>query len=72
MANEKRLIKMPKTKAEYIKHIKIAFKAGCNFGYGVVHDLDISLQEELGAQCWAGEITEDELWERIGEIHGTR
>lgn len=72
MVTEKRRITMPKTKGEYIEHLKIAFYAGCNFGYGVVHDLDITDQEELGAMWWVGEITEDELRERIGEMHGTR
>lgn len=72
MSDEKRRNKMPKNKEEYIKHIKLSFIAGCNFGYGVVHNLDISDQENLGAQWWAGEISENELWERIGEIHGER
>ena len=69
MENEKRRIKMPKNKEEYIKHLKISFIAGCGFGYGIVHDTDISAQEELGAKWWAGEITKDELWEGMDEIN---
>ena len=72
MANENRRNRMPKTKAEYISQLKIAFIAGCNFGYGVALDLDVSTQENLGAQWWVGEITDEELWGRIGDMHGTR
>lgn len=45
-----------------------AFKAGCNHGYCVEHTLDVVEQEELGAKCYVGLISEDEMyeeWERI-------
>ena len=62
--------RMPRTKADYIKSLKSAFMAGCDWGYGVDVSAAPELQEEVGARQWVGEITLDEaleLRERIIE-----
>lgn len=63
-------IRVPRTKADYIKGLKSAFIAGCEWGYGVDVSADPQLQAEVGARLWLGEITRDEaseLKERIIE-----
>lgn len=57
--------KMPKNKAEYQEALKLAFRAGCNWGYGVEHDGDLDFQENLGAMAYVGEITEDDAINRM-------
>ena len=51
---------MPKTKAEFLRLIKLAFLAGCEWGYGVDISANPTEQENIGASYWAGEITLDE------------
>lgn len=64
----RKFITMPKRKEQYINSLKRAFIAGCNFGYGVRLDNRVSEQENLGAQAWVGEISDDELYKRLEEI----
>lgn len=64
----RKLVTMPKRKEHYIDLLKRAFIAGCNFGYSVRLDHKVNEQENLGAQAWVGEISDDELYKRLEEI----
>lgn len=47
--------------AKYIDDMcKTAFKAGCNWGYGVDLSAHVSEQEELGAMAHVGQISTEE------------
>ena len=65
---KKRKIRMPRTRAEFEALIMNAFIAGCQFGYGNVHTHDLQGQEELGAMCWVGKISEEELEMELDKI----
>lgn len=45
-----------------------AFRAGCNWGYGVDLSADVSGQEMLGAKLYIGAISEKEAFRRKNEL----
>lgn len=59
-----RKLKMPKTRAEFELYIINAFIAGCQYGYGVEHTVNVYEQEMLGAENWVGRISDEEFYER--------
>lgn len=61
---------MPKRKAEYEEMLILTFMAGCDYGYGVLHEIDIEKQERLGAEHWIGRISDEEYEKRRDEILG--
>ena len=68
--NNRRTIKMPKTKTQLVEMLKNAFIAGCNHGYAVSHEHNVHEQEELGASEWVGEITDGEMYDKWNELRG--
>ena len=71
MKDNKRDLKtntMPKTKAEFLRLLKLAFLAGCEWGYGIDVSADPGAQENIGASFWAGEITLDAALEEKERI----
>ena len=61
-------MKMPKNKKELIKMLKLAFIAGCDWGYVVEHSVDVLEQEELGAMAYVGEISIEEATQKREEL----
>lgn len=45
-----------------------AFRAGCNWGYGVDLSVDVAEQEILGAKQYIGEISEEEAFRKKNEL----
>lgn len=57
-------VKMPTTRAEFEQIITIAFIAGCHHGYGVEHTVNVQEQENLGAERFIGEISDEEFYKQ--------
>lgn len=63
-------IKMPKTRAEFESCLISAFLAGCNHGYGIDHERNVTEQEMLGAEHWINGMFDEEFYERWDELRG--
>ena len=62
--------KMPQTRKEFEDEIKYAFLAGCEHGYGVEHGENVCEQEQLGAEHWLGNISDEEFYRKWDELKG--
>lgn len=64
----KAMVEWPKNKDHLVRMLMLAFKAGCNWGYGVELAIDPGAQEELGARQFVGLISADEAFEEKQKI----
>lgn len=61
-------MRMPKNKKELIEMLKLAFTAGCDWGYVVEHTVNVLEQERLGAMAYVGEISIEEATQKREEL----
>lgn len=62
------MVEWPKNKDHLTRMLMLAFKAGCNWGYGVELAIEPEKQEELGARQFVGLISLEEALKKKTEI----
>lgn len=63
---------MPRNKEDYLRSLENAFLAGCNWGYGVEHTVNIFEQEQVGADMYLGRISKEDAYQKLQRLREDR
>ena len=59
---------MPKNKKQLESMLEHAFLSGCGWGYAVEHTVNISAQEQVGADVYLGRISTEDGYQELRKL----